>query len=124
MKLKNNQILLYVLPPDNEISFRTYGHNDYAYFVAILPRGYHLEHDEKGEPYISCPGGARVYDFHYTRRNAERPAFDYDFHGKRRRVYLEVDYETTYALIREALEDDTERIRIQYKDHERNRGNV
>lgn len=108
MELKSNQILLYVLPPDDIISFRTYGHKDCAYFVAILPRGYHLEHDEKGEPYISCPGGAKVYDFRHTRRNAERPTFDYDFHGKRRRVYLEVDYETTHALIREALREYTE----------------
>lgn len=117
MELKDNQIVLYVLPPDDNIAFQTYGNKDYAYLVAILPRGYRLERDKKGEPYISCPGGAKVYDFRHTRRNAEHPAFDYDFRGKKRRIYLKIDYETTHEMIAEELREYSESLNNRPKRH-------
>ena len=63
VELKENQILLYVLPPDDDISLRTYGNKDYAYFVAILPRGYHFEHDSKGDPILPVRAEQRYMIF-------------------------------------------------------------
>lgn len=73
--------------------------DDYCVNLYRLPRGYHLQVDKSGKPYILCPNGAQVYDLDHVRRNSDTVKFSYPINGRRRTVRLKVDTEATRRMV-------------------------
>lgn len=46
-----------------------------------LPRGYEVNTDEGGRPYILCPNGEKVYDFDQSRSDSGTVKFSYMVSG-------------------------------------------
>lgn len=75
--------------------------DDYCVNMYRLPRGYHLQVDKSGKPYILCPNGAQVYDLDPVRRDSDTAKFSYPVNGRRRTVRLKIDDEATKRMIAE-----------------------
>lgn len=73
--------------------------SDFSVNLYRLPRGYHLEVDEGGSPYILCPNRERVYELDRTRAGAASVRFSYPVNGKRRTVRLQIDREATRKML-------------------------
>ena len=84
---------------DGYDSLVPFDEDDFSVNLHRLPRGYLLETDEAGVPYILCPNKEKVYDFDKTRSRAESVKFSYMADGRKRTVRLHIDTEATNEML-------------------------
>lgn len=73
--------------------------DDFAVNLFRLPRGYSLEIDDGGNPYILCPNKEKVYELEKSRQSSETVKFSYVVDGHRRIVRLHKDEKATHDMI-------------------------
>lgn len=91
-------IKLFTCGPDRFDALAPIEGDDFAVNLVRLPRGYSLETNGAGVPYILCPNKVRVYELEQTRSGAYAK-FSYPVNGRIRTVRLYIDPEATQKMI-------------------------
>lgn len=92
-------IKIFICGNDGYESLRPIGGEDFTVALYRLPRGYSLEIDSDGTPYILCPNKEKVYEIEQSRRRSNTVKICYNAGGKMRQVRLHLDEKATHEMI-------------------------